>query len=793
MWAKAVALLAGTAAVARAESSSPVSYSLSALDVTSAESNRQFPDRALRSSEALRIPGGRRVLSKAVQNDAKEIELTVPGIGKVSASISKVSSVSRDDFKIWSGSIMGIAGGRPHKGRASFVVHSDGSTFCSLKVDQRHFECMPCDANEVPNCLVIFESARPNLPEEEVPVSFNDDGALTGLSGLHRGGPARALASEQDDDGSTIDVMVLYTEKSMKKYSKATLEAMIATSVADANEAYSNSGIDLRVDLVHMGLTTMEEANNLATTLDWLQSKDDGRGDDIHELRDKFGADLVTLVTEDGDACGVGYTMQTLSHSMEAFAFTVTFSQCLPFLTPAHEWGHVCGLGHNLDPGEDSSMEPAVFSYAHGWRNCGAWRTVMSYSCEGEERLPYFSSPQVLIDGVQTGAKGMADNALALMQTKSTVAAFRSHITPIAQIVDEGTSAPNLRVPPAMEADQAEVHGKYMWSQAEAEGGDEYCSVASTEMYANVTTKYLVELVDSMKPSPVILDIVAHGTCEEGLSRSNKTTPAHLEVEFDIQIQSSAKDTSVLEESDKLVRALLLSKAVEKINVELGGGDDFSVSDLSVSSVFEGSNLLTNIGDEATVKQSTLEAMETAAAESDISSTDTSAQFRHALLYIGLGLALCAPGLALGIWHYHHRSRGTKEASNPGTSRLAIKPITYITCIHGSGGRDSTSLTPVMTLSPCLTPEPPRSTTGLIHKDGRSGRRQTSVFFSETEIQPSDLACSPMARHGHQASPLMTSFVNTPSSSSSSTSRWALAPGGGLQQVDIDNMPELNI
>ena len=54
-----------------------------------------------------------------------------------------------------------------------------------------------------------------------------------------------------------------------------------------------------------------------------LQLTSDGVMDEVHALRDQYGADLVCLIDEDSNACGVGYVMTTVSPSFTARTISI--------------------------------------------------------------------------------------------------------------------------------------------------------------------------------------------------------------------------------------------------------------------------------------------------------------------------------------------------------------------------------------------------------------------------------------------------------------------------------------
>ena len=126
------------------------------------------------------------------------------------------------------------------------------------------------------------------------------------------------------------------------------------------------------------GSSTPRPANyahsgNFSTDLNRLTGTSEGYMDDVHALRDAYGADMVSLWVEGGQYCGIGWVGPYAS-----YAFTVVNRGCATGnLTFAHELGHNMGALH--DPYVDPSTNP--YAYGHGHINLVArWRTVMSYN-----------------------------------------------------------------------------------------------------------------------------------------------------------------------------------------------------------------------------------------------------------------------------------------------------------------------------------------------------------------------------------------------------------------------------
>ena len=108
------------------------------------------------------------------------------------------------------------------------------------------------------------------------------------------------------DDGSTVDVIVAYTGFRFAGGGWAT--PRYATSSVSPKPslttAFANSGILFHVRIVHTAKVAFDESVGFNTTLERLSGRGDGQMDEIHTLRDQYGADAVSLWINDGGACG---------------------------------------------------------------------------------------------------------------------------------------------------------------------------------------------------------------------------------------------------------------------------------------------------------------------------------------------------------------------------------------------------------------------------------------------------------------------------------------------------------
>ena len=200
------------------------------------------------------------------------------------------------------------------------------------------------------------------------------------------------------DSGCRIDVLVFYTTAAKNGAGGNNgIWTRIQLGVAEANDAYSNSGITAQLNLKAMLELEYNETGNFSTDLARLQNPSDGYLDSAHSLRDSYGADLVSLITNTGDGCGLGYVMCNPSTGFEDWAFSVVREDCIsPNYSFVHELGHNMGCTHapvDLDPGDCGA-----YSYSRGYKNySNNWRTIMAYS--PGTRILRFSNPNVKLPG----------------------------------------------------------------------------------------------------------------------------------------------------------------------------------------------------------------------------------------------------------------------------------------------------------------------------------------------------------------------------------------------------------
>jgi len=212
-------------------------------------------------------------------------------------------------------------------------------------------------------------------------------------------------------------VMIVFSDNAARSLADPVGLAQLA--VAETNDGYARSGVAHRLQMIDtVYASEYKDSGQLGTDLARLASANDGFIDWVHARRNEKRADLVTLITAGGDACGVGYL-----NSNAGSAFTVATKDCATgYYSYGHELGHNYGATHNPAAGRNS-----VYPHGHGFQNLGArLRTIMSYDCSGGcPRVNIWSGPNNRWNGHVMGNEHEADNARVLNTRAGTVANFR--------------------------------------------------------------------------------------------------------------------------------------------------------------------------------------------------------------------------------------------------------------------------------------------------------------------------------------------------------------------------------
>lgn len=234
--------------------------------------------------------------------------------------------------------------------------------------------------------------------------------------------------------GSQLDVLVVYTTDA-KNAAGGTpgIENQIRESVAYTNQAYANTGLALRINLVGTREVAYAEDGSCGTALDRVTNPSDGQMDEVAGLRNQLGADLVSLWVRRGDCGGVAWLMRVNNQSFERHGYSVTVTESPTFwrnISFAHELGHNMGSTHD----RANSGAPGLFPFSYGYQSTEAqpfFRDIMAYQCAGADcpTQQYFSTPNTRVLGRPVGVADpnplSADAAETFSRSAPTIEAFR--------------------------------------------------------------------------------------------------------------------------------------------------------------------------------------------------------------------------------------------------------------------------------------------------------------------------------------------------------------------------------
>jgi hypothetical protein len=244
--------------------------------------------------------------------------------------------------------------------------------------------------------------------------------------------------------GSTVvDVMIVYTPKALADEGGISgMNNNITIAMQKANISHTNSDTQVYLNLVHSAQTTYTESGDDETDLNRLTNISDGYMDEVHSLRDAYGADLVCLFSDTATVGGIGWLL-TEPGGRADHAFCLAWSgQTDTGYTLVHEWGHNMGCSHSKTQAvQPWSTSYRLRSYSAGWQwndtksSYDGYCTVMTYEDFDDDgireytRVGYFSNPSISYTGNSTNPTGHAsdgDNARAIREMKAVYAAYRS-------------------------------------------------------------------------------------------------------------------------------------------------------------------------------------------------------------------------------------------------------------------------------------------------------------------------------------------------------------------------------
>ncbi len=360
------------------------------------------------------------------------------------------------------------------------------------------------DKDQRSNYMARIESGQLDVAECAVDDEFGTDTLFHTHS--PRMQTQKELAETESEEVEIIDLMIVYTQAAANWMSAhSSINLVIAEAMNISQLAIDNSEVKIELQLVHTHKTDYREGDDTSgemlrklttkpgVTYPW-GDEFDGYMEEVHDLRDRYGADVVSLFANVSGFGGIGWLLRS-TEGRPDYAFNVNRVQQMHFSTTmVHEIGHNMGNHHSRNQASAAAgWDGGLFNYSTGWRWTGddgnGYVSVMTYveDLDGNEdytRVPYFSNPDISYEGQVTGSYhdsyAPADNALSMNEIRSVIAGYREVPTP----PDSPPAAPVLTIPEDG-AEGVSLTGQLGWQRTDET--DQYrAQVSSTPDFSSL-------------------------------------------------------------------------------------------------------------------------------------------------------------------------------------------------------------------------------------------------------------------------------------------------------------------
>ncbi|WP_202844382.1 FG-GAP-like repeat-containing protein [Luteimonas saliphila] len=337
-------------------------------------------------------------------------------------------------------------------GKAVFGMISRGDDYYRVRTDRTGAWVVETDRSLVAS----GGGRREKGPDFLVPP---ESGALTAAAS-RRLAKAAPSADVPEKAAAVVDVLIGYSNGLASVYGSQSAAATFVTSLAAiTNAAYANSGVSMRLRVVHTLQVNYADNSDNQDALQQLTGYNANTQQPItpnaafnalRAARNEYGADLVAFVRQyrepEQDGCGIawllGMNQSGISAANDAeFGYAVVSDGedrdegdgntyfCSDY-SLAHELGHLMGQAHNT---QDAQGRAGAHTYSYGYRESSAsgFFTIMAYpSGDAQLEIPHFGNPSVLYQSRPTGS-ATADNVRSMNITMPIISGFRQTVVPV--------------------------------------------------------------------------------------------------------------------------------------------------------------------------------------------------------------------------------------------------------------------------------------------------------------------------------------------------------------------------
>ncbi len=211
-----------------------------------------------------------------------------------------------------------------------------------------------------------------------------------------------------------VDMLVFYSPQAEAWLGLAGLQKKLDESVAHANATLLRSNSNMELHVVAVLPSPVPQGVDQCSSYRAVRDSSTAKG-----IRDSYKADTVAVITYGGSGVGCSGMWYSWGPNGTIGSYDAFFAIALNYMGGSsdhftHEAAGHATVSCEHNPENAAQTTPA---YNYGFRLCqtGGFRDVMTYPCSNGvslSRSPYFSNPQITVNGIVIGTpEGSVDKA----------------------------------------------------------------------------------------------------------------------------------------------------------------------------------------------------------------------------------------------------------------------------------------------------------------------------------------------------------------------------------------------